>query len=224
MPGNFCLHAVGERLGAVAAVDRGQGALELDDLALAAELLAEELAGLGAVGPVVGADDHVDVALVGAGVDGDDRDLLRRELVPAWARSAPVSCGAMTIALAPWLVERLDVGDQLGDVVLRVGRRHRVDAARPWRTAGRTWCRSSRSRCRRGAGRRRSARFSHRVVPALGVADDDRRRRARRPRRWPGGPVVTASWRASSRLPSGAFQTGPSGKACGSGSRPAWWS
>ena len=91
--GELLLHALVERLGAVAAVDRVQVALELDDLALAAELLAEELAGLGAVRPVVGAHDHVDVALVGAGVDADHGDLLRRERVEGGGDGAGVLRG-----------------------------------------------------------------------------------------------------------------------------------
>src|SRR5256886_8096299 len=61
-------------------------ALELDDLALALDLLAEELAGLFAVRLVVGPHDHERAALVGPGVHRHDRDLLGVEIGRASCR------------------------------------------------------------------------------------------------------------------------------------------
>lgn len=125
--GELLLHARRERLGAVAAVDGVQGALELGDLALAAQLLAQELAGLGAVRLVVGADDHVDVALVGAGVHADHGDLLAGQGVEGGGDGAGV-LWRHDDGLGPGVLEDLDVGDELGDVVLRVAPRQRVQA------------------------------------------------------------------------------------------------
>ena len=133
--GELLLHAGGERLGPVPAVDGAEVALELGDLALAAQLLAEVLAGLGAVRPVVGAHHHVDLALVGAGVHADDRDLLLLQLLQRGGDGAGVLRGHDD-RLGALVGERLDVGDELGDVVLRVGQRQR---GRPRRSSMPFW-------------------------------------------------------------------------------------
>ena len=118
------LHAGRERRRPVAPVDGAEVALEFGDPALAAQLLAEVFAGLLAVGTVVGAYDHVDLALVGAGVHAHHRDLLLLQALQLGGDGAGVLRGHHD-RLGSLVGQRLHIGDDLGDVVLRIGQRQR---------------------------------------------------------------------------------------------------
>ena len=111
------LHALVERGRPVAAVDGGEVTLEHHHVALALEGGADVVAGLLAVGHVVGPHHHVDLAAVRAGVHRHHRDLLARQLLQRGQHGRGVlRCD--DDALGPLRHQRLHVRLQLADVVL----------------------------------------------------------------------------------------------------------
>ena len=117
--------AVVKAFAPLAAVDRAEGALQRQHLALVADRLRHVGAGDVAHAAIVGADDRVEPAAVRTDVDRDDRHLLRgREIERRDDRLAVVRDDDQSLGSGADQVA--DVGDLLAGILVGIGRRQRV--------------------------------------------------------------------------------------------------